>query len=235
MRILLAEDEPDIGHAVHQILNREGHVTDWVTDGNQAWEYLQSNFVHYDLAVLDWMMPGLSGIEVCHRMYKSQHPARVLMLTAKDTINDRVQGLDAGADDYLVKPFRMPELLARIRSIQRRLEYQSESNILEIGSLVLDRDNLCIYSILDPSVVVNLSAKDFLLLEYLMCHINMIMTRDQIAEALLLDQNEITKNLIVVRVKILRQQLSEIGFEKAIESVYGLGYRLVSEALNRQL
>jgi DNA-binding response OmpR family regulator len=100
---------------------------------------------------------------------------------------------------------------------------------------VLDRDNLCIYSILDPSVVVNLSAKDFLLLEYLMCHINMIMTRDQIAEALLLDQNEITKNLIVVRVKILRQQLSEIGFEKVIESVYGLGYKLVSEALNRQL
>jgi DNA-binding response OmpR family regulator len=235
MRILLAEDEPDIGHAVHQILNREGHVADWVTDGHQAWEYLQSNFVHYELAVLDWMMPGLSGIEVCHRMHESQHSARVLMLTAKDTINDRVQGLDAGADDYLVKPFRMPELLARIRSIQRRLATQLEPNILKVGSLVLDRDNLCIYSILNPSIVVSLHAKDFLLLEYLMCHINMIMNRDQIAKALLLDLSDTTNNLIVVRVKILRQKLSEIGFTKAIESVYGLGYRLIFEDLDRRL
>jgi DNA-binding response OmpR family regulator len=231
MRILLAEDEADIGNAVHQILNREGHVADWVTDGHQAWEYLQSNFVHYELAVLDWMMPGLSGIEVCHRMHESQHPARVLMLTAKDAVIDRVQGLDAGADDYLVKPFRMPELLARIRSIQRRTATRLEPNILKIGSLVLDRDNLCIYSILDPSAVAHLSAKDFLLLEYLMRHNNMIMTRDQIAAALLLDQNEIISNLIVVRVKILRQKLLEIGFEKTIESVYGLGYRLISNVL----
>jgi DNA-binding response OmpR family regulator len=231
MRILLAEDEPDIGHAVHQILNREGHVTDWVTDGNQAWEYLRSNFVRYELAVLDWMMPGLSGLEICQKLHQSQHPARVLMLTAKDAVIDRVQGLDAGADDYLIKPFRMPELLARIRSIQRRLSTQLEPNILEIGSLVLDRDNLFIYSILDPSIVAHLSAKDFLLLEYLMHHTNMIMTRDQIAAALLLDQHEIINNLIVVRVKILRQKLLEIGFKKSIESVYGLGYRLISNSL----
>ncbi len=232
MRILLAEDEPDIGNAVHQILNREGHVTDWVTDGNQAWECLRSNFVRYELAVLDWMMPGLSGIEVCHKMRESQHLARVLMLTAKDAISDRVQGLDAGADDYLVKPFRMPELLARIRSIQRRLANQSEPNILKIGSLVLDRDSLHIYSIHNPTVVVNLQAKDFLFLEYLMHHVNIIVTHDQIAAALLLDQDATTNNLIVVRVKILRHKLAKIGFESAIESVYGLGYRLISEALN---
>jgi DNA-binding response OmpR family regulator len=231
MRILLAEDEPDIGSAVHQILNREGHVTDWVTDGNQAWDCLHSNFVRYELAVLDWMMPGLSGMELCQKLQQTQHPVRILMLTAKDTIGDRVQGLDAGADDYLVKPFRMPELLARIRSIQRRIETQSESNLLKIGSLVLDQNNLCIYSALHPNAVVSLYTKDFLLLEYLMRHANMTVNHDQIAEALLLDQNVGTSNLIVVRVKILRQKLSEIGFAKAIENIYGLGYRLALEAL----
>jgi DNA-binding response OmpR family regulator len=229
MRILLAEDEPDIGNAVHQILNREGHVTDWVMDGSEAWECLRSNFVCYELAILDWMMPGVSGIELCQKLQQSQHPVRVLMLTAKDTVSDRVQGLDAGADDYLVKPFRMPELLARIRSIQRRLEHQQEANILKIGRLMLDRDNLDIYSASEPNTVIKLHAKDFQLLEYLMQNANIIVTRDQIAEVLA--QDAATQNATTVRVKILRQKLAEIGFSEAIESVYGLGYRLISRAV----
>jgi DNA-binding response OmpR family regulator len=231
MRILLAEDEPDIGNAINQILNREGHVTDWVTNGSQAWDYLGSETVRYELAILDWMMPGLSGIELCQKLQQSQHPVRVLMLTARDAIGDRVQGLDAGADDYLVKPFRMPELLARIRSIQRRLVYQPQPNILSVGNLVLDRSSLKMYSILAADISVDLSARDFQLLEYLMGHANIILTRNQIADALLLDRDINTQNLIAVRVKILRQKLSEIGFANAIESVYGLGYRLVFQAL----
>jgi DNA-binding response OmpR family regulator len=234
MRILLAEDEPDIGNAINQILNREGHVTDWVTNGSQAWDYLGSEAVRYELAILDWMMPGLSGIELCQKLQQSQHPVRVLMLTARDAIGDRVQGLDAGADDYLVKPFRMPELLARIRSIQRRLVYQPQPNILSVGNLVLDRSSLKMYSILAADISVDLSARDFQLLEYLMGHVNIILTRNQIADALLLDQDINTQNLIAVRVKILRQKLSEIGFVAAIESVYGLGYRLLLTGLEGQ-
>jgi DNA-binding response OmpR family regulator len=230
MRILLAEDEPDIGNAVHQVLNREGHVADWVADGHQAWECLRSNFIQYELAVLDWMMPGLSGMDICQKIHTSQHPARVLMLTAKDTMSDRVQGLDAGADDYLVKPFRMPELLARIRSIQRRVDNQRQPNAFRIGRLVLDRDNLDIYAIATPNTTVNLHAKDFQLLEYLMQNANMIVTRDQIALALA--QDAATANAITVRVKILRQKLAEIGFGEVIENVYGLGYRLISNALH---
>jgi DNA-binding response OmpR family regulator len=232
MRILLAEDEPDIGNAIHQILNREGHVTDWATDGTQAWAYLCSDFVHYELAVLDWLMPGISGIELCQKIRQSQHPTRVLMLTAKDSIDDRIQGLDAGADDYLIKPFRMQELLARIRAIQRRLGSDLEPNILTVGNLVLDRDSLSIYSTLDPNMVVSLHAKDFQLLEYLMRHINITVTHDRIADTIQLDRDVATHNAITVRVKILRQRLAEIGFEEAIESVYGLGYRLTSIALN---
>jgi DNA-binding response OmpR family regulator len=234
MRILLAEDEPDIGNAVHQILNREGHVTDWVMDGSEAWECLRSNFVCYELAILDWMMPGISGIELCQKLHQSQHPVRVLMLTAKDTINDRVQGLDAGADDYLVKPFRMPELLARIRSIQRRLDSQPPATVLKIGGLVLDQNSLIVYSITDPSTSIDLHSKDFRLLEYLMRHANIIVTREQIAEALLLEQDANTQNLITVRVKSLRQKLADIGFPEAIESVYGQGYRLVFEAFGHR-
>jgi DNA-binding response OmpR family regulator len=235
MRILLAEDEPDIGKAVHQILNREGHVTDWVMDGSEAWECLRSNFVCYELAILDWMMPGISGIELCQKLHQSQHPARVLMLTAKDTISDRVQGLDAGADDYLVKPFRMPELLARIRSIQRRLDSQPPATVLKIGNLALDQNTLNAYSITDPSTAIELHSKDFRLLEYLMRHNNIIVTREQIAEALLLEQDANMQNSITVRVKILRQKLADIGFPEAIESVYGQGYRLVFEAFGHRL
>jgi DNA-binding response OmpR family regulator len=234
MRILLAEDEPDIGNAIHQVLNREGHVADWVMDGSEAWECLRSSFVCYELAVLDWMMPGISGIELCQKLQQINHPVRVLMLTAKDTINDRVQGLDAGADDYLVKPFRMPELLARIRSIQRRLDSQPPATVLKIGGLVLDKNSLIVYSITDPSTSIDLHSKDFRLLEYLMRHANIIVTREQIAEALLLEQDANTQNLITVRVKSLRQKLADIGFPEAIESVYGQGYRLVFEAFGHR-
>lgn len=234
MRILLAEDEPDIGNAVHRILNREGHVTDWVMDGAEAWECLRSNFVSYELAILDWMMPGISGIELCQKLHQSHHPVRVLMLTAKDTISDRVQGLDAGADDYIVKPFKMPELLARVRSIQRRLNSQTPPKIIKVGNLILSQDHFTIYSALNPDVSVALQAKDFLLMEYLMHHVNITVTRDKIVETLTLDHNETNQNLITVRVKKLRQKLAEIGFTDVIESVYGLGYRLVFEALNHQ-
>jgi DNA-binding response OmpR family regulator len=234
MRILLAEDEPDIGNAVHQILNREGHVTDWVMDGAEAWECLRSNFVCYELAILDWMMPGISGVELCQKLHQSQHPVRVLMLTAKDTISDRVRGLDAGADDYLVKPFRMPELLARIRSIQRRLDSQPPATVLKIGNLALDQNTLNAYSITDPNSSTDLHSKDFRLLEYLMRHANIIVTREQIAEALLLEEDANTQNLITVRVRILRQKLADIGFPESIESVYGQGYRLVFEAFRHR-
>jgi DNA-binding response OmpR family regulator len=234
MRILLAEDEPDIGNAIHQILNREGHVTDWVIDGLLAWECLQSGLVHYDLAILDWMMPRLSGLDLCQKLYQTKHPVRVLMLTAKDTISDRVQGLDAGADDYLIKPFRMPELLARIRSIQRRLNNQTPPKILTVGNLVLNQDNLTIYSVFIPDISIELQAKDFLLMEYFMRHVNIIVTRDQIAAALALEPDETSQNLIAVRVKRIRQKLVDLDFTNAIESVYGLGYRLVFAALNIQ-
>ncbi len=127
-----------LAFSVQDLVNREGHVTDWVMDGSEACECFRSNFVCCELAILDWMMPGISGIELCQKLHQSQHPVRVLMLTAKDTISDRVQRLDAEADDYLVKPFRMPELLAKICSIQRRLSNQTPPKILKVGNLAFN-------------------------------------------------------------------------------------------------
>lgn len=119
MRILLVEDEPDLGAAIKGILNQEKYVVDWVLDGNEAWEYLEG-WTQYTLAIFDWLLPGLSGLELCKRLRQKKNPLPVLILTAKDRLQDQVDGLDSGADDYLVKPFRIPELLARLRALQRR-------------------------------------------------------------------------------------------------------------------
>lgn len=120
MRILLVEDEPDLGEAIQRSLSRDKYVVDWVLDGTEAWNYLDNPQVQYTVAVLDWLLPGLSGVELCQRLRLQKNPLPVLMLTAKDSMADRVTGLDAGADDYLIKPFGMAELKARIRALGRR-------------------------------------------------------------------------------------------------------------------
>ncbi|MGC8714769.1 MAG: response regulator, partial [Leptodesmis sp.] len=119
MRVLLVEDELDLGTAIERVLSREKYIVDWVQDGTSAWDYLDNPTTQYILAIVDWMLPGLSGIELCQRLRAKRSPLPVLILTARDSIEDRVVGLDAGADDYLVKPFGMAELLARLRALQR--------------------------------------------------------------------------------------------------------------------
>ena len=120
MRILLVEDEPDLGAAIKQTLNQNNHIVDWVLDGLDAWDYLADELKKYHLGIFDWLLPGLSGIELIKRIRRREKPLPILMLTAKDSMEDKIAGLDAGADDYLVKPFDMPELLARLRALQRR-------------------------------------------------------------------------------------------------------------------
>jgi DNA-binding response OmpR family regulator len=229
MRILIVEDDPDIGSAIQQVLTHESHVVDWVQDGSEAWEFLTTGIVRYELAILDWMVPGLSGIELCQRLQGS--PVRVLILTAKDGMDDRVNGLDAGADDYLVKPFRFQELLARIRSIQRRTFVQIPAETRQLHLLILNYPLLTIYHQLHPDIQTTLQSKDLQLLEYFMNHADVVLTHDGLAAALWPNENPPTTNAIAVRIKILRQKLTEIGFSGAIESLYGLGYRFNSLAV----
>jgi DNA-binding response OmpR family regulator len=120
MKILLVEDEPDLGASIQRKLHQEKYIVDWVRDGDEAWCCLDNNWTEYTLAIFDWLLPGMSGIELCKRLRLRSNSLPVLILTAKDSMNDKVIGLDAGADDYLTKPFGMAELLARLRALQRR-------------------------------------------------------------------------------------------------------------------
>ena len=140
MRVLLVEDEEDLGLAIKQVLVSEKYVVDWVTDGTRAWSYLENQWTDYTVAIIDWLLPGLSGLELCQKLRSHRHSLPVLMLTALGQPENRVAGLDAGADDYLVKPFVMEELLARLRALQRRSP-QFQPPTLSVGGFSLDYGN----------------------------------------------------------------------------------------------
>lgn len=226
MRILLVEDEPDLGAAIEKTLTRDRYIVDWTQDGNEAWSYLTQSHTQYTMAVIDWMLPGLTGIELCKRLRARENPLPVLMLTARDSISDRVTGLDAGADDYLVKPFGMAELLARLRALQRRSP-QLQTQNLQVGSLMLEYGSSSL--ILQPqslAIKILLTAKEFQLLEYLMKHANQIVSTEQIRNQLWTANSDSASNVVAAQIRLLRRKLFEQGIDDAIETVYGLGYRL---------
>lgn len=227
MRILLVEDELDLGAALERTLKREKYVVDWVTNGTQAWQFLENSWTQYTVAIFDWLLPGLSGIELCQRLRAKQNPLPVLMLTARDRMEDRVMGLDAGADDYLVKPFGMAELLARLRALQRRSP-QIQSTQLHVGALVLDykSSTVSISMAAGNQQKVPLTAKEFQLLEYFMQHPNQILSRDQIISRLWQTEAEFSSNVVAAQMRLLRRKLAEYGYDELIETVYGMGYKL---------
>ncbi|MBA3922054.1 MAG: response regulator transcription factor [Nostocaceae cyanobacterium] len=224
MRVLLVEDEPDLGKAIKRTLNQEKYVVDWVLDGNEAWNYLESQWTQYTLAIIDWMLPGLSGLELCRRLRARHHPLPVLILTAKDRMEDKVTGLDAGADDYLVKPFGMAELLARLRALQRRSP-QLQPQQLTVGSLTLDYSTSTVKS--DSGCqVISLTTKEFQLLEYFMKHPNQIVTSNQLRNQLWEVSAEPVSNVVAAQVRLLRRKLKDSGCDNLIDTLHGLGYRL---------
>jgi DNA-binding response OmpR family regulator len=225
MKILLVEDEPDLGHAIQRALNREKYIVDWVQDGNEAWRYLESPWTNYTVAIFDWLLPGLSGIELCKQLRQQNNPLPVLMLTAKDSLEDKVTGLDAGADDYLVKPFGMIELLARLRALQRRSP-QPYSQSLHVGRLTIDYATLTVsVQVGSEAQVIQLTAKEFQLLEHFMKHPQQIINRDQLMNALWEAQAEPMSNVVSAQIRLLRRKLAEYNCDDMIETVYGLGYR----------
>ncbi|PZV11049.1 MAG: DNA-binding response regulator [Pseudanabaena sp.] len=229
MRILLVEDEEDLGKALQRSLKQEKYVVDWVQDGAEAWNYLVSPEVEYVVAIVDWMLPSLSGLEICKRLREQGNSLPVLMLTAKDQLEDRVMGLDSGADDYLVKPFGMVELMARLRALLRR-PTQVQPQILQVGNLILDYGKSTI-AIAGQSVIAEglmLTTKEFQLLEYFMQHPNQILTRDQIMNRLWEFQSEPASNVVAAQIRLLRKKLAEHSCDIEIETIYGLGYRLNS-------
>jgi DNA-binding response OmpR family regulator len=227
MRLLLVEDEPDLGAAIKQVLTHQAYVVDWFLDGSQAWSYLENQWTQYTLAIFDWMLPGLSGIELCRRLRSSNRSLPILMLTAKDRMEEKIIGLDSGADDYLIKPFEMPELLARLRALRRRSPHLQPKK-LQVGSLTLDYGSRSVTrdDTHHPAHTISLSVKEFQLLEYLMQYPNQVLTRDQLLNQLWEIGEEPISNVLSVQVRSLRRKLGEDNSHALIETIYGVGYRL---------
>lgn len=230
MRILLIEDEEDLGLAIKKVLISEKYVVDWVTDGIQAWDYLENQWTDYSVAIADWLLPGLSGLELCQKLRSQQNPLPVLMLTALGQPENRVKGLDAGADDYLVKPFVMEELLARVRALQRRSP-QFQPQILTVGSFSLDPNNteLLVKQVGQPLQAITLTVKEFQILQYLMQNPNRIISGSKIRQQLWDLEEEPISNVVAAQIRLIRRKLEKYHCLCPIETVPGQGYRFTVE------
>ena len=220
MVILLVEDDPAQLEPLHAALSQAGHIVDAIIDGETAqWLISQKD---YDLLILDWMLPKVSGVSLCRQYRQTGKTAPVLMLTAKDTTVDKVNGLDAGADDYLVKPVDVIELLARVRALGRRSPLW-QGDILTTADLKL---HLTTLNLERERVTIQLSVREFQLMEYLMRHPRQVLSRDQIERALWEWGTEPESNAVTTLVRRLRQRLQAVGAKDWLETVYGMGYRL---------
>ncbi len=205
MKILLVEDDPAQLEPLHTVLLQAGHVVDGLEDGETAQWLLKQK--EYDLLILDWMLPNVSGLSLCRQYRKLGKTSPVLMLTAKDTTSDKVAGLDAGADDYLVKPTDLIELLARVRALGRRSPVL-QTDTLTVGSLHLNLNTL---NVEQGNTKVQLTAREFQLLEYFFRHPGKVLSRDRIEDALWEWGTEPESNAVTTLVKRLRQRLQEIN------------------------
>lgn len=229
MRVLLVEDEEDLGQAIKQVLIGEKYVVDWVTDGDQAWYCLEQQWADYTVAIFDWLVPKLSGLELCQRLRARQNPLPVLMLTALGQPENRVAGLDAGADDYLVKPFVMAELLARLRALQRRSP-QLQPQTLAVGRFTLDDANSTLQVSQDgqPSQPIPLTLKEFQVLAYLMQNGDRIIPGSKLRTQLWDMDEEPVSNVVAAQIRLLRRKLANYGCDCPIETIPGQGYRFNS-------
>lgn len=221
MRILLVEDDVSLAEALAEALVDQRYVADVVNDGEAAWQ--QVNALSYDLIVLDMMLPKLDGVSLCQRLRSYGHSIPILMLTARNTTTDKVTGLDAGADDFIVKPVDLQELFARIRALLRRGNSVSPP-ILEWGSLHLDPSA---YEVTYEDKPLRLTPKEYSLLELLLRNSRRVLSRSIIIENLWSLKDPPEEDTIKAHIKSLRQKFKVVGAPNdLIETVHGVGYRL---------
>lgn len=222
MHILLVEDDERLAQAVQRIFTAEGHVVDWVADGEDG--FAQARTEPYDVFVLDVMLPSLDGFEITRRLRGSGNAAPILMLTARDSVRDRVTGLDAGADDYLVKPFAPEELLARVRALGRRqAAVGTESDVLRVADLEL---NVRAREATRGGRRIELTAKEFVLLEALMRHAGHVMTRSRLLDTVWNYEVLTDSNVVEMYIHYLRNKIDRDSDQKLIRTVRGVGYTI---------
>ena len=223
MRVLLVEDEVAMGSAIKSVLVGEKYIVDWVQDGTIAWDYLNQAETAYTVAIFDWLLPGLSGVELCQRLRSRANALPVLLLTALGQPENRVAGLDAGADDYLIKPFVMSELLARLRALQRRSP-QFQPQVLQVGGFTLDDTNNTLT--IAPSLeAISLTVKEFQLLAYLMRHPDRLIASSKIRQQLWNLDEEPISNVVAAQIRLLRRKIDAHHRPCPIETIPGQGYR----------
>ena len=218
--ILVVEDEAKLAQFIRLELEFEKYQVTVATDGFTGLSSARE--IQPDLILLDWMLPGISGPEICRRLRQTGDKVPIILLTAKDEVSDRVTGLDAGADDYVVKPFSIEELLARVRANLRR-DSDEESELLQFGDLTLNRSTREVFR---AQRLIELTAKEFDLLEYLLSHPRQVLTRDQILERVWGYDFMGDSNIIEVYVRYLRLKLEQLNESRLIQTVRGVGYVL---------
>jgi DNA-binding response OmpR family regulator len=217
-RILLVEDDVEFAKTVQQFLQAESYLVDWADNGDSALKLLSSS--KYDATILDWGLPDLSGLEIVKRIRAGGSIMPMLFLTGRQAVDERITGLDAGADDYVTKPVHMAELSARVRALLRR-QSGGRSDKLEAGSLALDPRS---YRVTRNGEEIRLSAREFELLEFLMRNPNEVFSNDALLDRVWSADSEVTPDAVRVCVKRIRQKLGQDS-ESIIETVHGIGYR----------
>lgn len=220
MRILIAEDEEDLNEILVKRLKNENYGVDSCFNGEDAWDFIR--LTDYDAVVLDIMMPKLNGIEVLKRIRTKNIKTPVLLLTAKDSIEERVNGLNCGADDYLIKPFAFDELLARIKVMIRR-KTESVSNIFTLADLTVNCDT---HLVQRGDVTINLSSKEFAILEYMIRNQGIVLSKEKIEQHIWNYDYDGGSNVIKVYIRYLRKKIDDDFDVKLIQTIRNLGYVL---------
>jgi DNA-binding response OmpR family regulator len=220
VRILVVEDEPNLNEIITKKLQSEHYMVDCCFNGKEALDYF--HFAEYDAVILDIMLPGISGLEFLKTIRGENNKTPVLLLTALDSIDDRVNGLDAGADDYLVKPFAFDELLARIR-VMLRHNVGSVNNVMAVADLTVDFDSRVVKR---GEKELQLSSKEFSILEYLMINTGIVLSREKISQHIWNYDYDGESNVVDVYIRYLRKKIDEGFEEKLIHTVRGAGYVL---------
>lgn len=219
MKVLVVEDEPRVAQIVKRALEYDGHTAEVVADGIAGLAAAENGA--FDAVVLDVLLPGLNGVEVCRRLRRAGVYTPILMLTARDAVEHRVQGLDAGADDYLTKPFAIAELQARVRALGRRRDRPGAAERLEAGDLVLDVARHEVHAAGRP---LSLSNREFALLEYLMRNKGRVVTRQQILDNVWGYDFDPGSNVVDIYIHYLRKKLGNRDGKRLLRTVRGLGY-----------